>query len=353
MSDFLFSRRKMCQQDFDFGIVRSVGKMERRRESCNGSGSGSRKRSDSISNSNASHDEDVDDHNYHYRHHDHCQHGEETHFSCKQRKTRSSGSTSNSNNNMISPSLEEKNSLEDGSQGSEISGLDHQLPSMGKREISGVGEYTSRSSTNTNDSGTADTDTATTSLPTGCLSCSRERRRDDYGGNDFGECHHHHQPQHQLLLVKQQRGERESSKKPDDRDSSPILRNKRDDGLFNYIKSYNRNATEIIGESESTPVSKSTFLQEFTSSSSSASSDNPIPQRKNVSAKSPTISKSNVKGQRQQMQDIFTGMTRAMWIQLGMLILFSFSLQGKTILYLQFTNVTMAFLLMRYWHGCI
>lgn len=198
-----------------------------------------------------------------------------------------------SNNNMINPSVE-GNSLEDGSQGREISGLDHQLPSMEQLERTG----NSRSSSDSN-------------ATARCLSCSQQRR-DDYSGNDFRECH-----QHQLQKKQQNHHEENKSK---------LLCGQGDRASTCWHSSPFESAAYGIEIDTSSPASSSNLtLQHQTTLPSVDESPNGTLSAEDGLAK---ITSERKKGCRRE-SSLFVGLSRALWIQLGMLILFSLDRQGK------------------------
>lgn len=224
-----------------------------------------------------------------------------------------------SNNNMISPSsFGEKNSLEDGSQGSKISGLEHQLSSMEKRERNSSATPSSFKSI----SDDAADDDATFTTVAGCLSCNRQRR-DDYGGNDFGECLHHQ------LYQKQEQQKKKICK----RQVAMVVA---DSAFLSPLQTTPFNSTydAPTGEIDTTaPVTSSDCLLQHhhpthqhhqhhyqnTTSSVCLSS-----MSGNTSQDGKTC-----RQHEQRQQYFFSGLSRAIWIHLGMLSLLSLNLQGK------------------------
>ncbi|CAL8080881.1 unnamed protein product [Orchesella dallaii] len=240
----------MCQQDFDFRLL-SVGKMERRCDS------------DSTSSSRNSNGDDGGTYP------SHC-------TSCSTTTT-----------------LTVANSLEDGSQGSEISGLDHQLPSMEKLKRSGCSNGTRRNTA-------------------GCLSCSRQRR-DDYGGNDFGECHRH---QHQLPPVRNTNSIRSQENEKE------IMWRKERASLYTQFDSCASEIDTSTRRSSSGGTRPNCLLQSTTTTASASSSSSSMSMRN-------TGTGCAVDEKRFRQQVLYCGLSRAIWIQLGTLILLSLHLQGS------------------------
>lgn len=297
----------MCQQDFDLGLGRTVGKMERRRET---------RKSHAGSNSLCDANDDAiprqqNQQNSRYSHLSSCL---------------SSNRPYTSNNNMSSPSSSfgEKNSLEDGSQGRKISGLEHQLSSMEKRERNSSATPSSFKSISDDAAATTDDDSTFTTVA-GCLSCNRQRR-DDYGGNDFGECLHHQFHQKQEQQKKKICKRQVAMVEAESAFMSPL-----------HTTPFNSTYDAPTGEIDTTVsvASSDCLLQHHHHLTRQHHQHNYQNTTSSVCLSSMSGNTSQdrktCRQHEQRQQYFFSGLSRAIWIHLGMLSLLSLNLQGKNL----------------------